>query len=137
MVRGRESLAHKCAGTASDKIDSIFLQQREKSKSHAFSDRQHDSLVKERTCDQIKQRDLAQSQYVYHGRISAFKTEYSNTQGLKEKSRMASSSQSFQAVSRVLGSLTIHLFASCLCHQLPQYITWHPDPYKQGTDAMI
>ena len=43
----------------------------------------------------------------------------------------------FQAVSRLLGSRTINLFASHLCHHLPQYIAWHPDPYSQGTDAMI
>ena len=43
----------------------------------------------------------------------------------------------FQAVSQLLGSPTIDLFAFCLCHQLPQYIAWHPDPYSQGTDAMI
>ena len=43
----------------------------------------------------------------------------------------------FQAVSRLLGSPTTDLFAFCLRHQLPQYIAWHPDPYSQGTDAMI
>ena len=43
----------------------------------------------------------------------------------------------FQAVSRLLGSSTIDLFASRLCHQLPQYTAWHPDPYSQGTDTMI
>ena len=43
----------------------------------------------------------------------------------------------FQTVSRLLGSLTIDLFVSHLCHQLPQYIAWHPDPYSQGTNAMI
>ena len=40
-------------------------------------------------------------------------------------------------VSRILGSPTIDLFASRLCHKLPQYIAWHPDPYSQGTDAMM
>ena len=43
----------------------------------------------------------------------------------------------FQAVSQLLGSPPIYLFASRLCHQLPQYIAWHPDPCSQGTDAMI
>ena len=43
----------------------------------------------------------------------------------------------FQVVSHLLGSPAIDLFASCLCHQLPQYIARHPDPYSQGTDAMI
>ena len=43
----------------------------------------------------------------------------------------------FQAVSQLLGSPTTDLFASRLFNQLPQYIAWHPDPYSQGTDAMI
>ena len=43
----------------------------------------------------------------------------------------------FQVVSQLLGSLTIDLFASHLCHQLPRCIAWHPDPYSQRTDAMI
>ena len=34
-------------------------------------------------------------------------------------------------------TLIIGLFASSLCHQLSQYIAWHPDPYCQGRDAMI
>ena len=42
-----------------------------------------------------------------------------------------------QAVSWLLGSLTVGLFASSLYHQLPQLIVWHPDTYSQGTDAMI
>ena len=42
-----------------------------------------------------------------------------------------------QAVSWLLGSLTVDLFASSLYHQLPQLIVWHPDTYSQGTDAMI
>ena len=80
MVRGRENLTHKCTGTTSNKIGSIFLHQREKSESHTLPDRQQSSLVlpfengrnKERTYDQIEQRDLAlssKSQYVYHSRI--------------------------------------------------------------------
>ena len=43
----------------------------------------------------------------------------------------------FQAVFRLLGSPTINIFASRLCHHLPQYIAWHPDPCSQGTDAMM
>ena len=43
----------------------------------------------------------------------------------------------FQAVSQLLGSPTTDPFASRLFNQLPQYIAWHPDPYSQGTDAMI
>ena len=77
---------------------------------------------------------------VYHSRIPAFSTEYSSRQGIKKKNRLfrvASSSQIFQVVSRLLGSPTIDLLASRLCHKLPQYIAWHPDPYSQGTDAMI
>ena len=43
----------------------------------------------------------------------------------------------FQVVFQLVDSLTIDLFASRLYNQLPQYIAWHPDPYSQGTDAMM
>ena len=79
MVRGREILTHKCAGTTSNKTGSLFLHQREKGESHTLSDRQQGSLFlplenggnKERIYDQIEQRDLAlssQSQYGYHSK---------------------------------------------------------------------
>ena len=111
MVRGREILTHKCAGTTSNKTGSIFLHQREKGESHTLSDRQQGSLVlpfenggnKERKYDQIEQRDLAlssKSQYGYHSRIPAFSTEYSSRQRIKKKTRLfrvASSSQSFSS----------------------------------------
>ena len=153
MVRGRENLAHKCAVTISHKIGSIFLNQREKSESHTLIDRQQGRLAlpfenggnKERIYNQIEQRDLAlssKSQYVYHSRIPAVRTEYSSSQRIKSRKKTDSSEwllhpKVFQAVSQLLGSPTIDLFAFCLCHQLPQYIAWHPDPYSQGTDAMI
>ena len=105
MVRGRENLAHKCAVTFSHKIGSIFLHQREKSESHTLTDRQQGSL-RERTYNQIEQRDLAlssKSQYVYHSRIPAVSTEYSSSQRIKSRKksrlfRVASSSQSFARV---------------------------------------
>ena len=97
----------------------------------------------ERTHDQIKQRYLAlssKSQNVDRSRIPSFSTEYSSRHGIKKK---ADSSEwflhpkVFQAASRLLGSLTNDLFASQLCFQLPQHIACHPDPYSQGTDAII
>ena len=89
----------------------FFLRQREESESHTLSGRQQGSLVlpfengrnKERTYDQIKQRDLTllfKSQYIYHSRISAFNTECSSRQGIKEETRLfrvGSSSQSFSS----------------------------------------
>ena len=111
MVRGRENLTHKCAGTTSNKAGSIFLHQRKKSESNTISDRQQESFIlpfenegnKERTYDQIEQRDLAlfsKKQYGYHSRIPAFSTEYSSRQRIKKKTRLfrvASSSQSFSS----------------------------------------
>ena len=130
MVRGREILIHKCTGTTSNKTGSILLHQREKVENHTLSDRQQGSLVlpfenggnKERKYDQIEQRDLAlssKSQYGYHSRIPAFSTEYSSRQKIKKKPDSLEwllHPKDFQAVSQLLGSLTIDLFASQLCH---------------------
>ena len=130
MVRGREILTHKCAGTTNNKTGFIFLHQRKKVENHTLSDRQQGSLVlpfenrenKERKYDQIEQRDLAlssKSQYGYHSRIPAFSTEYSSRQRIKKKTDSLEwllHPKDFQAVSQQLGSLTIDLFASQLCH---------------------
>ena len=51
--------------------------------------------------------------------------------------RVGSLSQSFSSGFSTTRFSDKRVFASCLCHQLPQYIAWHPDPYSQGTDAMI
>ena len=104
MVRGRVNLAHECAVTISHKIGSIFLHQREKSESHTLIDRQLGRLVlpfqnggnKERTYNQIEQRDLAlssKSQYVYHSRIPAASTEYSSSQRIKSRKKKTDSSE--------------------------------------------
>ena len=42
----------------------------------------------------------------------------------------------FQQVSQRRGTPKVHLFASKLFHQLPQYFAWKPDPFSQGTDAL-
>ena len=111
MVRGRENLTHKCSGTASNRIGSIFLHHGGKGESHTLSDRRQGTLVlpfenggnKERTCDQIEQRNLilsSKSQNGYHSRNPALSTEYSSRQRVKKKNRLfrvASSSQSFSS----------------------------------------
>ena len=50
--------------------------------------------------------------------------------------RVASLSQSFSSGFSTTRFFDNDLFASRLCHQLPQYIVWYPDPYSQRTDAM-
>ena len=39
-------------------------------------------------------------------------------------------------ITKLLGNPTVDLFASRLCHQLPQYVAWKPDPKSSATDAM-
>ena len=42
----------------------------------------------------------------------------------------------FQQVCQRRGTPKVHLFASKLFHQLPQYFAWKPDPFSQGADAL-
>ena len=42
----------------------------------------------------------------------------------------------FQGLLQLMENSVVDLFASRINHQLPQYITWRPDPFCQGTDAM-
>ena len=39
-------------------------------------------------------------------------------------------------ITKLLGTPTVDLFASRLCHQLHQYMAWKPDPNSFATDAM-
>ena len=150
MVRGRENFQHKSAGTTSNKTGSIFLHQREKSESHTPPDRKQGNLVlpfenrrnKERTYDQIEQRDLSLSsisKYVYHSRIlSAVLNTVVNRDSRKNQAiQSAFSSQSFS--SSLLTTRFSNNRSNCfpICHQLPQYIARHTDPYSQGTDGMM
>ena len=152
MVRGRQNLAHKCAETTSNKIGSIFLHLREKGESHTLTDKHQGSFVlpfenvgnKERKYHQIEQRDLvlySKLQYGFYSRIPAFRTEYSSRQRIKKKSilfRVASLCHSFSSGF----STTRFSDKRSICFPpMPTttsiYIPRHPDPYSQGTDAMI
>ena len=42
----------------------------------------------------------------------------------------------FSRITQVLGSCSIDLFASRLNNQLPRYMSWRPDPFAVGTDAL-
>ena len=42
----------------------------------------------------------------------------------------------FQGLVQLMGNPVVDFFASRLNYQLPQYISWKPDPFSQGTDAM-
>ena len=42
----------------------------------------------------------------------------------------------FLKITKLLGTPTVDLFPSRLCHQLPQYMAWKPDPSSFATDAM-
>ena len=42
----------------------------------------------------------------------------------------------FNKITVCLGMPDIDLFASRLCHQLPKYMAWKPDPNSLATDAM-
>jgi len=44
--------------------------------------------------------------------------------------------QVFQKVQGVLGPCLVDLFATRLNHQLPEFISWRPDPFAQGTDVV-
>ena len=42
----------------------------------------------------------------------------------------------FQIVQDILRTCQVDLFATRLNHQLPEFISWKPDPVAQGTDAL-
>ena len=113
MVRGRENLAHKCVATISNKIDSIFLHQREKSESHTLIDKEQGRLVLPFENGGNKEHIIRLSKEIWHyllNRNMYITVEYLpsglNTVAARESSqekknrlfRVASSSQSFSRV---------------------------------------
>lgn len=42
----------------------------------------------------------------------------------------------FRMISCHFGHPDVDLFASRLCHQMKNYLSWKPDPFSKGTDAM-
>ena len=115
-------------GTTNNKMGSIFLHQREKGETHTLSDRQQGSLVLPFCLIRLNKKIW---HYLLNHNI-AITAEYLpsvlNTVADRESRKKPDPSEwllhpkVFQAVSRLLGSPTIDLFAFCLCHQLPQYI---------------
>ena len=124
MVRGRENLTHKCIGTTSSKIGSIFLHQRKKG---ALS-----YLLK---MGETKNKHMIRlNKEIWHyllNHIMAITVEYLpsvlNTVADRKSRKKTDSpewlfhAKVFQAVSRLLASRAIDIFDSRLCHQLPQY----------------
>ena len=43
---------------------------------------------------------------------------------------------SFKIICKKFGTPLVDLFASRLCHQLPRYMSWRPDPQSIATDAL-
>ena len=43
----------------------------------------------------------------------------------------------FHMIQLALGLCQVDLFATRLNHQLPKYISWRPDPFAQGTNALL
>ena len=120
MVRGRENLTHKCIGTTSSKVGSIFLHQRKKG---ALS-----YLLK---MGETKNRLNKGIWHYLLTHIMAITVEYLpsvlNTVADRKSRKKTDSpewlfhAKVFQAVSRLLASRAIDIFDSRLCHQLPQY----------------
>ena len=54
---------------------------------------------------------------------------------ISEKQRMKLCPTFFKQICSHLGKPLLDLFASRLCHQLPRYIAWRPDPQSVATDA--
>ena len=74
----------------------------------------------------------------YH-RIPPKQTEHNCRQGFQGEGRFFRVETRPKGVSRassINGEPSSRFVSSRLNHQLPQYITWRPDPFSQGTNAM-
>ena len=58
------------------------------------------------------------------------------SRNFQDKSDWKLSPEVFAKICQKLGTPSIDLFASRMCHQLPVYMAWKPDPGIQATNAM-
>ena len=61
---------------------------------------------------------------------------YWKSQNARDPSDWKLHQSMFQGIIKHFGYPAVGLFASRLCHQLPQYVAWKPDPNSVATDAM-
>ena len=61
----------------------------------------------------------------------------SESRVIQDRSDWMLNRQIFQAIQAQLGPVDLDLFASRLTAQLPQYLSWRPDPLALATDALL
>ena len=151
MIKGGEAFSHKCSGTTSIKICYPNFHKEFVTFGHSCSSRQQscscisveDGLCPQPTVSLNQQVNLELSSILSDNkycRVPSKQVECQIRLGVQECNRLIRLETSSERLSEnnqtLIRTSTVDLFASKLCHQLPQYMAWKPDPYSFATDAM-
>ena len=79
------------------------------------------------------ERDISLSADHLPGIWNAVADEESRT--MRDRTDWKLNPHTFNRINQILGPLEIDLFATRLTHQLPQFVSWKPDPLAMMTDA--
>ena len=74
-----------------------------------------------------------------YDRVSSKQVKCQSRLGVQECNRLIrfeTSLKCFSEITKILGTPSVDLFASRLCHQLPEYMAWKPDANSFVADAM-
>ena len=149
MVQTRGHVAHKCPRVTSNKICTPDLYQGKIKSSNSLSGGQQDCfsiLTQDRGTHSSQLLNISKEiwKYLLDKQI-IITAEYLSSKlnvradwesrNCRDMSDWKLDWGIFQKITRVRGFPEIDLFASRLCHQLPEYISWKPDPISIGTDA--
>ena len=151
MVSYRENVAHKYSRARSSEVSHPFKYSLPGSVINPSSSGQHDSSIllvehgrnpERTTADQDFKTNLVLSVRETNLSYSRIYSKYRQSFGrlgisqFSGQQRMETCPMSFKIICKQFGTPLVDLFASRLCHQLPRYMSWRPDPQSIATDAL-
>ena len=149
MVSYRENMAHKCCRGRSSEVSHPFTYSLRRSVIHLRVDNMTAlSYLLNMTGTQSKQLIKISKQiwsYLLEKKIR-LTAEYVlsidnhladwESRNFQDSSAWKLCSMSFKTICKKFGTPLVDLFPSRLCHQLPRYMSWRPDPQSIAADAL-
>ena len=151
MVRKGGKLTYKCSGNNSSKVCDSNIHKKTIKYSNSLTDRQQNCTfiffenggTHNRECFPISKSIWS---YLLTKQIAISAEDLPSalnvhadweSQNAKDNSEWKLDVSVFQETVTHMGQPTLDLFASRLCHQLPLYVVWKPDPGSIATDAFL
>ena len=131
MVKGGEAFSHKCSRITDIKICNPNFHKEFVTLDHSCSSGQKSRSGISLQDGQLLKISKSRFGIIYYPiRSQLLQSTFQDSSNWKLHQKC------FLKITKLLGTPSVDLFASRLCHQLPQYMAWKPDPNSFATDAM-